>query len=268
MIANFEMPVVVAHRGGRWCGKEAPWPAENTLAAFERAAREGARAIELDVRTCKTGEVVVFHDESLERLTEGAERRLVADVTWGELARLRLAGDARIPLLAEVLAWAAADDIVVNVELKRDVPSRIALAREASSIISASRARVALSSFEPRLLAAAAAYDPRTPRAILTYAGEGVRGDVLLALSRAPLVFAVHVEHTQISSAAIARWKRRGLKIGVWTVNDPREAAHLLRLGADYIITDCAGLTLDALDALYGASSQRTGTTSRPGGGG
>src|SRR5262252_7903099 len=60
-------PIVVGHRGGRGEG----WPQENTLAAFERARREGARAIELDVRTCAGGNAVVFHDVTLSRATDG-----------------------------------------------------------------------------------------------------------------------------------------------------------------------------------------------------
>jgi len=158
-----------------------------------------------------------------------------------------LAGGATIPLLSEVLDWAAAQDVVVNVEMKRDVPSRRALARATCAAIAGGRARVLLSSFEPQLLALAAALSPRTPRAILTHTEEGARGDALLALARPPLVFAVHVERTQTSPGAIARWKRRGLAVGVWTVNDAREARDLLAVGANYVITDQPGALLDAL---------------------
>ena len=74
--------LVVGHRGGRGDG----WPPENTMAAFARAADEGAGAIELDVRTCAGGDLVVFHDADLSRMTGGEDRRRVAELTLGQLA--------------------------------------------------------------------------------------------------------------------------------------------------------------------------------------
>jgi glycerophosphoryl diester phosphodiesterase len=77
---------LIGHRGGRGEG----WPSENTLAAFARAHGEGAQGIELDARTCRGGEVVVVHDADLARVTGGAERRAVAEVTLEELGRVPL----------------------------------------------------------------------------------------------------------------------------------------------------------------------------------
>ena len=236
-------PVVVGHRGGRGEG----WSAENTQAAFARAADEGARAIELDVRTCASGEVVVFHDETLTRMTAGADTRRVADVRWFDLARVVLAGGARVLLLSEVLASSRDRGVAVNVELKHDVPSRIALARAvASTIAAASDTEVLASSFDPRILALFAAFAPRVRRALITSPAQR-EASLLHAIAPRAALFAIHAERRQTSPELVARWKRRGLRVGVWTVNDPREARDLVRLGVDFVITDHPGEILAGL---------------------
>jgi glycerophosphoryl diester phosphodiesterase len=227
---------IVGHRGGRGEG----WPAENTIAAFERARAEGAGAIELDVRTCLGGEVVVFHDADLARMTGRRDRRAVADVTREDLARVPLAGsDERAPTLDDALAWADAAGLGVNVELKRDVPDRAALVRAVVARIERHpRVEVLASSFDPAILTGMAALAPRVQRAWLTHEGQR-RWEGLWApiAARAP-VHAVHLERTQASPPLVARLRRAGKRIGVWTVNDPAEARDLAAIGADWIITD------------------------------
>jgi glycerophosphoryl diester phosphodiesterase len=213
--------LVVGHRGGRGEG----WPRENTLAAFGQARAQGARAIELDVRTCGTGEIVVLHDP-----------------TRASLAELRATG---VPTLAEALAWAFENDVAVNVELKHDVPNRVVLVERARRVLRTSRADVLLSSFDPLLLAAAAVALPALRRALLTSRAQ--RPQVPSAIIQPPYVQAVHLERTQTRPAAIARHRSRGLRVGVWTVNDPREAVDLVALGIETLITDAPGALLDAL---------------------
>jgi glycerophosphoryl diester phosphodiesterase len=237
--------LVVGHRGGRGEG----WPPENTLAAFAQARGQGARAIELDVRTGAGGQVVVFHDESLTRMTRGRDARRVSDVREEDLLRIDLGQGATIPLLAEVLAWARSADVAVNVEMKHDVPHRRLLARETVAIALASGADVVLSSFDPLLLAIAAAYGPSLARALLTQKKQRIWVDALQEAMRPRLVAALHLERTQCQPALLARCRRRGLRVGVWTVNDPSEARDLARMGAASIITDHPGEILRALGA-------------------
>jgi glycerophosphoryl diester phosphodiesterase len=227
--------LVVGHRGGRGEG----WPRENTLAAFEQARTQGARAIELDVRTCGTGEVVVLHDPT------GASRAVLQAQA--------------VPTLAEALAWACDHDVAVNVELKHDVPNRLVLVERVRRILRPSRADVLLSSFDPLLLAAAAVALPATRRALLTSRAQ--RPQVPSPIATPPFVHALHLERTQTRPAAIARYRRRGLRVGVWTVNDPGEAVDLVALGVETLITDAPGLLLRATH-----SGQVTGSTRIPGG--
>jgi glycerophosphoryl diester phosphodiesterase len=236
-------PLVVGHRGGRGSG----WPAENTLEAFDRARESGARAIELDARTCDGGEVVVFHDETLERMTRGRLRQRVCERSLAELRAVELVGGGRVPSLAEVLDWARDRDIAVNVELKHDVPDRVALARGALRVVRASRADVCLSSFDPALLVMAAATAPRVQRALLVHSGQAIWASALQELVRPPLVRALHLERTQTAASALVRYLRRGLRCGVWTVNDAAEARELVRQGVQTLITDAPGTLLASL---------------------
>ena len=87
--------LIGAHRGAM-C--HAP---ENTLAAFEKAIEFGTYRTELDVRRCRDGHVVVMHDATVDRTTDGAGR--VADLTLGELRRLKVGGTETIPTLQETL---------------------------------------------------------------------------------------------------------------------------------------------------------------------
>ena len=254
-------PLVVGHRGGRGDG----WPPENTLASFEQARAQGATAIELDVRTCAGGNVVVFHDDTLARMTRERDPRRIADLTEAELFAIDLEAyhpeahhqadyqvqrpvtAATVPALSEVLAWARAHGIGVNVELKHEVPSRAVLARATAEIVRNSGADVLLSSFDPLLLAMAGARAPEVPRALLTHRDQKAWAGALQEGARRPLVAALHIERTQATPDALARYRRRGLRVGVWTVNDVAEARELVRLGAASIITDHPGEMLAAL---------------------
>jgi glycerophosphoryl diester phosphodiesterase len=251
--------LVVGHRGGRATapiGERATppidgqdgrtWAAENTMAAFEQARREGARAIELDVRTCGSGEVVVFHDETLSRMTGLRDERRVDVVDWASLARVDLGGGARVPRLREVLGWARGAGVAVNVELKHDVPSRIALAHAAAREVADAQADVLLSSFDPLLLAMASARASRVPRALLTYANQPRWADAVFRASRPPFIQAVHLERAQATAPVVGACARRGLRVGVWTVNDASEAREFVRGGVATVITDAPGRLLAA----------------------
>ena len=229
--------IVVGHRGGRGDG----FPPENTIPAFEEAVRQGASAIELDVRTCAGDAVVVLHDATLSRATGGRDGRSASDVEVGELRAMG------VPTLEAVLSWARSRGVGVNVEMKHDVPRRAALARATVRAVRAARADVLLSSFDPLLLGLAALAAAPIPRALLVRAGQALWADALQKAARPPLCGWLHIERRQVTPHALARCARRGLRVGVWTVNDPREAVDLIGLGVASIITDVAGTIAKAL---------------------
>jgi glycerophosphoryl diester phosphodiesterase len=230
-------PIVVGHRGGRGDG----WPQENTLAAFERARQEGALAIELDVRTCAGGNAVVFHDVTLARATKGKDDRRVGDVSLEELRSMG------VPTLQEALSWAHSRAVAVNVEMKHEVANLAHLARAALRAVFNAGGDVLVSSFDPRLLAMVALLAPTLPRALLVRRRQPLWAHVLQRLACPPLVGWLHLERAQVRASALARHVRRGLRLGVWTVNDPGDAVELVRLGVASIITDAPGAISKAL---------------------
>jgi glycerophosphoryl diester phosphodiesterase len=238
-------PLVWAHRGA---SAAAP---ENTLAAFALAARLGADGIELDAQRCASGEVVVFHDDTLGRVTGRPGR--VCETPWSMLrtldagARLHpgFAGE-RIPLLSEVLAQAP-PALLVNVELKCEGLDDGGLTAAAIELIRAAAAgeRVLLSSFNPACLLRARALAPRLPRAWLFEDGAGfpLRG---AALGSALGAAAVHPQASLATPAAVRRWRALGYRVTPWTVDDPAQARALIESG-------CAGVITNAPDAIAAA---------------
>lgn len=104
--------VFVAHRGA--VGQGQP---ENTLAAFRHAIASGTEAIEIDLRGTKDGELVVMHDRTVDRTTNG--RGDVADMTLAELRKLDAGRGERVPTYQEVLQLVAGNGIVVLIDIKK-----------------------------------------------------------------------------------------------------------------------------------------------------
>lgn len=219
-------PLLIGHRGLRTVATE------NSLEAIEAARRQGAAGVEIDVRPAADGTLVVMHDPTLER-TAG-DPRPVASLDGSALSRLRLQGGERIPSLTEALALCRDLDLWLNVELKRDVPSRLATSRAAAAQIGGTAAPVIVSSFDPLMLAAFAYLAPDVPIALLVEPAHRH----LAALAPVLRTRAIHPCRTLVSADQIGRYRRAGLRVMTWTVNDPTEAAFLLSLGIDGIITD------------------------------
>jgi glycerophosphoryl diester phosphodiesterase len=236
-------PVIVGHRGGRGDG----WPPENTLAAFERAHREGAPAVETDARL-SADEVVLFHDPTLLRMTQQRDARAVARVPWVALPPVGLGSRGeKIPRLLDLLSWAEQTGTALNVELKHDVPNRLALVRAVTRQLRGARVPLLVSSFDPLELAVMRALAPAIPCALLTDPGQAY-APLLHRVARPGLVFGLHVERRQARTDLLERCKRRGLALGVWTVNDPEEARRLVGEGVDVLITDQPGALVGALE--------------------
>jgi len=231
-------PLVLGHRGAR---REAP---ENTLRAFERAAELGAAGVELDVRLDGDGDVVVFHDRTLERMTDGEDDRELESLTRGDRARVRLRGEP-IPTLADALAWANDGGHHVNVEIKRDVSSRRALTWRVAKLVRSAKQRVLISSFDPAIVRAASLLCPGVPVAWLVHAKQRL-------LKSAPAwkrlgAVGVNPELALCEERRIRRWKSDGALVCVWTVNEAPDAVRLAELGVDAIISDVPGEIVKAI---------------------
>ena len=225
-------PIVLGHRGSRTAAPE------NTLAAIAIAADAGAHGIEVDVRPCGSGELVVVHDPTLERVTGGRDQRAVSAITLDELDDVKLDGDESIPTLEEVLDYCAERSICVNVELKRDVPSRKkAIAATARLLRSYDEdLMVIVSSFDPAMLMGVRLLVEKLPIALLI--DKKSASSPMGIVSRHLGAVAVHTERREITRDRVRRWHELGLRVLAWTVNDADEARSLIELGVDGLISD------------------------------
>jgi glycerophosphoryl diester phosphodiesterase len=227
-------PLVVGHRGA------SALESENSLAAFRRAASDGADGVELDVLRCATGEVLVFHDDDLARLGGRPER--VAELPYAALRELELTSGARIPTLQEALA-ACGPTMLVNVELKTGrglLGGPLgALVDGVAGIVEATgtASRVLISSFHPRAIHLWQRRAPAVPAGLLFEAGAAL--PLRRAWARAWLSpFALHPESALCTLAAVRGWHAAGYAVNVWTVDEPERLRALRDMGVDGIITN------------------------------
>lgn len=237
--------MIYAHRGAN---AVAP---ENTVPAFAAARRLGADGAECDVMVCATGELVVCHDERLDRLA--GTPVAVRELPLAALRKVAILADrfsgirAGVPTLAEAVE-AGGPDLLWNVELKVDrTTDALPLARKAAEEVArlGLAGRVLVSSFHPLALLGFRAAAPHIPTAFLWEAPERKHRDRFLASALGTL--AVHPEACLVDGAAVERWHRLGKLVDVWTVDDPGEARRLAGLGVDGIITDVPDRILPAV---------------------
>ncbi len=226
----FAIPRFQAHRGF-WRGGAQ----ENTLAAFRAARSEGAQMTELDVQLSLDLVPVVFHDKDLLRL-----RELKKDVRELTAAELKTVAD--VPSLQEVLL----DPLVpgfLNIELKSAETINAELEHAVAQVIemTASQERILFSSFNPLSLRRISRFLPNVPRALLVTEENDPKNKIYLkkmffgAMARAHLI---HPDQQMVTPKRLRSWKLRGLKVVVWTVNDPVRLQELQALPIDGIISD------------------------------
>jgi len=242
-------PLVIAHRGGAGL-----WP-ENTLHAFERAAELGADVIETDVRATADGELVLFHDETVNRTTDGAGR--VRQLTLFELKRLdagyRWSPDGgqsfpqrgrglTVPTLREV--FTALPSMRFNIEPKQTEPSIAAplcrLIREqgmTTRVMVAAFRSAAVEQFRRECPEVATSAGTAEVAGFLTLQRTGLAGSygpAMQALQVPERAGALHVLSAEFVAAAHAR----NLRVHAWTVNNEDDMRRLLALGVDGVMTD------------------------------
>lgn len=228
--------LIFAHRGASGIAPE------NTLEAFDLAARMGADGVELDVHICRSGELVVAHDETVDRVSDGTG--MIRDLSLAELKSFRFNRthpeytDARLPLLSEVFDLLRPTGLSVNIELKNSIVDYPDLERRI--LEQASREfdlhRILFSSFNHRSMLRMKQLDPSVPCGLLYEA-------VLIhpwEYAKKLGMDAIHPHYSEVilSAGECAEAHTSGIRVNTWTVNTPDAMEAVLREGADILITN------------------------------
>lgn len=260
-------PLVMAHQGG---DGERP---SNTMVAFRHASEIGVDVLEMDIHSTSDGVLVVIHDATIDRTTDGEGR--VADLTFEQLQTFDAAyhwptlddeegvpiddfpyrgTGVVIPALEEVLR--AFPDMLMNIEIKQREPSITQplcdLLRETGMTtrgLVVSFDGTTIRDFRARCpeVATAAAQDEVTPFVLLAQVG--------LTSVYQPTAFAYQVPEraqgfTVISAGSLAGAQARNVEMHAWTINQPDDMAQMIELGIDGIITDYPSEVLHLLSRL------------------
>ncbi len=246
MLFELPRPILFAHRGA---SAEAP---ENTLASFELAQAQGADAIELDAKLTADGQIVVFHDRTVERTTDGTGP--LARKTLAELRELDAGSyfspafrGEKIPLLEEVLD-AVGKKLLVNIELTNYATPRDDLVERACALVQkcSLQQRVLFSSFLPMNLSKARALLPSVPRALLAFRGWKGAWSRSFGFSFGAYT-ALHPFVADVDAREVQRVHRLKRRIHVWTVSEPEEMLNLKSWGVDGIFTKNPALAVRVL---------------------
>ena len=224
-------PIAFAHRGGSLEAEE------NTMAAFTHAVGLGYAYVETDVQATRDGVAVIFHDDTLIRMTGEPDR--IADLTWDELSRRRTKGGEVIPLLEDLLA--AWPDLRINLEAKADaaVEPMAQAIRRADALD-----RVCVGAFEVRrtarlreLLGPDLCWSPAHAGVLQLW----LRGWALpvgrtdFPAVQVPTAFrGIPIVTPRFIRAA----HENGVQVHVWTVDEEAEMERLLDMGVDGLMTD------------------------------
>ncbi|TDT51476.1 glycerophosphoryl diester phosphodiesterase [Enterobacter sp. AG5470] len=235
-MSNWPYPHIVAHRGG---GKLAP---ENTLAAIDVGARYGHTMIEFDAKLSKDGQIFLLHDDNLERTSNGWG--VAGELAWNDLLKVDAGGwyggkfkGEPLPLLSQVAERCRLHGMMANIEIKPTTgtgPLTGKVVALAARELWADMTPPLLSSFEIDALEAAQQAAPELPRGLLL---DEWRDDWQALTTRLGCV-SIHLNHRLLGEARTRMLRAAGLRILVYTVNEPQRAGELLRWGVDCICTD------------------------------
>jgi glycerophosphoryl diester phosphodiesterase len=226
---------IIGHRGARL---EAP---ENTVAGFRHARSLGLNVVEFDVRMTADGNLVVIHDDSVDRTTNGSGR--VADLTLAEIQALDARSihqdwpePVRVPSLAETLA-AVRDFPTIMLEIKPDTPARLdEIVPRAVRQVTAHRlnAQVIILSFDPSALDLARTVAPGLRRSLTGAWNARSFLDQAIALGCCQ----IEARHNDADRELVNEARARGFTIGAWQTNTLEDLKSVLTLEPDVISSD------------------------------
>ncbi len=220
-------PLVIGHRGAM--GHET----ENTLASVQKALDLEVDMIEIDVFKIRSGEIVVFHDKTVERLTEGTGK--IEDYNYEQLQELTLTGGHKIPTLQEVINLMD-KKAHLNIELKgANTADRVNFiinyyVREKGWSLD----KFLISSFKWEELRRMRTLNPQIGIAVLTDKDPLQAMDIAAELG----ALAINPYYKTLSLENVDKMQEAGFKVYPYTINEPADIKSMKQMGVDGIITN------------------------------
>ena len=217
---------VIGHRGA--CAHEP----ENTLRSVKRAIADGADMIEIDVRLAG-GEIVVIHDDTLERTTDGSGS--IYEKTFDQLRAVDAGKGEQIPNLGEVLELTL-PALPLNIEIK-DTAVTAAVCDLLQSVPDLDPSKIIISSFHEQATREARERLPQIPIGILAHS----KGDTLppmFALAEELNAMSVHPHVDSVTTELVSQAHDAGLRVLPYTARTLEQLDHLLDCGADGCFAD------------------------------
>lgn len=243
---KFEPPVI-AHRGA------SAYAPENTLSAFVKAAQLGVKWVEFDVMQAACGEPIIFHDDTLDRTTNG--KGAIHDHPYAFLRTLDAGSwfdarfsDEKIPTLKHVIEFLSNAKLSANVEIKANPGQEEALIvrvlEEMSDFLSATTSTILFSSFSLDALHLLRKHAPNCLLGLLMHEWDPQWKTVCEALHCA----SVHVNQDIMTHERAQAVKHIGKPLLCYTVNDVKRARELYSWGVDAVFSDVPDKLLKALE--------------------
>jgi len=220
--------MVIGHRGA--AGHEV----ENTIASIDKAISFGVDAVEVDVFLCKSGELVVFHDENLSRLTNS--NAFIESLTIDSIKKIDVLNNHKIPTLEEVIKFIN-ERVHLNIELKGLNTAKPTYELLQSLFLDKQQLikKISISSFNWEELDIIYDLDKDIPIAVLTE-----KKSIEMAINQAKKINAkaINIDYKLLNRKVVKKIKSENLIINAWTVNEINQIKRIINLGVDGIITD------------------------------
>ncbi|HHZ13949.1 MAG: glycerophosphodiester phosphodiesterase [Caldicoprobacterales bacterium] len=243
------MALIIAHRGA------SGYAPENTMAAFEKALEMGAEGIELDVHLTADGEIVVIHDHTIDRTSDG--KGVVGALTLEEIRKYDFGAwfdpkfkGQRIPTLGEVFELLEDWDGLLNIEVKSGPILYPGIEEKLVDMVKSwnFRGRIIFSSFNHYSLRDIKALDPSMEIGLLYMAGLVEPWKYAKDLNAQ----ALHPLYYNVVPELVAGCKENGIKLNPFTIDEEKEMEMIMRAGVDGIITDYPDRALNVRKRISG----------------
>jgi len=220
--------MVIGHRGA--AGHEV----ENTISSIDKAISFGVDAVEVDVFLCKSGELVVFHDKNLSRLTNS--NAFIESLTIDSIKKIDVLNNHKIPTLEEVIRFIN-KRVHLNIELKGSNTAKPTYELLQSLFFNKKQLieNISISSFNWEELDIIYDLDKDIPTAVLTE-----KKPIERAINQAKKINAkaINIDYKLLNRKVVKKIKSEKLIINAWTVNELNQIKRIINLGVDGIITD------------------------------